>query len=184
MGESESRRNPALCWHERHEALLQVCQDSLHVWPSASKLTSLTQHWWNNAHQWEIVHPGEMGRALRCRPKQTIPHQWRSDQPTAPSRHQPRDGHSTHPAWSRKAIHQLSSGKAPGADAIPVDVYKHAWLQLHEKKAQLFQAMWTQGAVPQDFKDASVVHLYKQKGSRQACDNHRGISLLCIAGRS
>ena len=28
-----------------------------------------------------------------------------------------------------------------------------------------------------------MVHLYKQKGNRQACDNHRGISLLCIAGK-
>ncbi|XP_063590560.1 uncharacterized protein LOC134767492 [Penaeus indicus] len=43
--------------------------------------------------------------------------------------------------------------------------------------------MWTQGAVPQEFKDASVVHFYKRKGNRQACDNHRGISLLCIAGK-
>ena len=43
--------------------------------------------------------------------------------------------------------------------------------------------MWNQGAVPQDFKDASAVHLYKRKGNRQACDNHRGISLLCIAGK-
>ena len=55
-----------------------------------------------------------------------------------------------------KAIHQLSSGKAPGADAIPAEVYKHAGPQLREKMTQLFQAMWTQGAVPQDFKDASV----------------------------
>ncbi len=29
-------------------------------------------------------------------------------------------------------------------------------------------------------KDASIVHLYKYKGNRQMCDNHRGISLLCI----
>ena len=43
--------------------------------------------------------------------------------------------------------------------------------------------MWQQEAVPQDFKDASIVHLYKRKGNRQACDNHRGISLLSIAGK-
>ena len=28
-----------------------------------------------------------------------------------------------------------------------------------------------------------MVHLYKRKGNSQACDNHRGISLLCIAGK-
>ena len=65
-----------------------------------------------------------------------------------------------------KAIHQLSGGKAQGADAIPAEVYKLSGPQLHEKMTQLFQAMWTQGAVPQDFKDASVVHLYKRKGNR------------------
>ncbi|BHF69947.1 hypothetical protein SprV_0301299400 [Sparganum proliferum] len=43
--------------------------------------------------------------------------------------------------------------------------------------------MWRQGEVPQDFKDATIVHLYKRKGSRQLCDNHRGISLLNIAAK-
>nr|VZI38071.1 unnamed protein product [Spirometra erinaceieuropaei] len=43
--------------------------------------------------------------------------------------------------------------------------------------------MWRQGEVPQDFKDATIVHLYKRKGNRQICDNHRSISLLNIAGK-
>nr|VZI51610.1 unnamed protein product [Spirometra erinaceieuropaei] len=43
--------------------------------------------------------------------------------------------------------------------------------------------MWRQGEVPQDFKDATILHLYKRKGNRQVCDNHRGISLLNIAGK-
>ncbi|VDL99529.1 unnamed protein product [Schistocephalus solidus] len=47
----------------------------------------------------------------------------------------------------------------------------------------LFQERWRQGQVPQDFKDATIVHLYKRKGNRQLCDNHRGISLLNIAGK-
>ncbi|BHF82783.1 hypothetical protein SprV_0802592200 [Sparganum proliferum] len=43
--------------------------------------------------------------------------------------------------------------------------------------------MWRQEEVPQDFEDATIVHLYKRKGNRQVCDNHRGISLLNIAGK-
>ena len=38
-------------------------------------------------------------------------------------------------------------------------------------------------AIPQDLKDASIIHLYKRKGNPQVCDNHRGISLLSIAGK-
>nr|VZI47899.1 unnamed protein product [Spirometra erinaceieuropaei] len=66
-----------------------------------------------------------------------------------------------------RAVQQISSGKAPGSDVIPAEVYKHA-------------EMWRQGEVPQDFNDATIVHLYKRKGNRRVCDNHRGISLLNI----
>ncbi|VDM02232.1 unnamed protein product [Schistocephalus solidus] len=41
----------------------------------------------------------------------------------------------------------------------------------------LFQAMWRQGQVPQDFKEVTIVHLDE---NRQLCDNHRGISVLSI----
>ncbi|BHF58019.1 hypothetical protein SprV_0100096800 [Sparganum proliferum] len=43
--------------------------------------------------------------------------------------------------------------------------------------------MWRQGQVPQDFKYATIVYLYKRKGNCQVCDSHRGISLLNIAGK-
>nr|VZI07985.1 unnamed protein product [Spirometra erinaceieuropaei] len=82
-----------------------------------------------------------------------------------------------------RAVQQLSSGKAPGSDAIPAEVYKHGGPQLMDHLTALFQEMWRQGEVPQDLKDATIVHLYKRKGNRQVCDNHRGISLLDIAGK-
>ncbi|BHF69740.1 hypothetical protein SprV_0301278600 [Sparganum proliferum] len=82
-----------------------------------------------------------------------------------------------------RAVQQLSSGKAPGSDAIPAEVYKHGGPQLMDHLTALFQEMWRQGEVPQDFKDATIVHIYKRKGNRQICDNHRGISLLNIAGK-
>nr|VZI06720.1 unnamed protein product [Spirometra erinaceieuropaei] len=82
-----------------------------------------------------------------------------------------------------RAVQQLSSGKAPGSDAIPAEVYKHGGPQLMDHLTALFQEMWRQGEVPQDFKDTTIVHLYKRKGNRQVCDNHRGISLLNIAGK-
>ncbi|BHF81797.1 hypothetical protein SprV_0802493100 [Sparganum proliferum] len=82
-----------------------------------------------------------------------------------------------------RAVQQLSSGKAPRSDVIPAEVYKHGGSQLMDHLTALFQEMRRQGEVPQDFKDATIVHLYKRKGNRQVCDNHRGISLLNIAGK-
>ncbi|BHF59645.1 hypothetical protein SprV_0100260600 [Sparganum proliferum] len=82
-----------------------------------------------------------------------------------------------------RAVQQLSRGKAPGSDAIPAEVYKHGGPQLMDHLTALFQEMWRQGEVQQDFKDATIVVLYKRKGNRQICDNHRGISLLNIAGK-
>ena len=52
-----------------------------------------------------------------------------------------------------------------------------------EKLHQLFQLIWQHETVPQDFKDASIIHLNKRQGNRQTCANHRGISLLSIAGK-
>ena len=37
--------------------------------------------------------------------------------------------------------------------------------------------------MPADLRDASIVALYKNKGTRAACGNYRGISLLSIAGK-
>nr|VZI48821.1 unnamed protein product [Spirometra erinaceieuropaei] len=82
-----------------------------------------------------------------------------------------------------RAVQQLSSGKAPGSDAIPAEVYKHGGPQLMDHLTALFQEIWRQGEVPQDFKDATIVHLYKCEWNRQVCDNHRDISLLNIAGK-
>nr|VZI27639.1 unnamed protein product [Spirometra erinaceieuropaei] len=83
-----------------------------------------------------------------------------------------------------RTVQQLSSGKASGSDAIPSEVFKHGGPQLMCHLTALFQEMRRQVEVPQDFKDATIVHLYKRKGSRQICDNHRGISLLNIAGKT
>ena len=50
--------------------------------------------------------------------------------------------------------------KAPEADAIPSEVYKHAGpSQLCEKIMQLFQVFWKKGDVMQDFKDASIIRV-------------------------
>ena len=56
----------------------------------------------------------------------------------------------------KKAIKQLSTGKAPGADAIPADVYKHGGDTLLQKLTDLFCRMWDEEVIPQQLKDASI----------------------------
>ena len=41
--------------------------------------------------------------------------------------------------------------------------------------------MWRKDAIPQEFKDATIIYRFKWKGNPQVCDNHRGISLLSVA---
>ena len=43
--------------------------------------------------------------------------------------------------------------------------------------------MWRKEAIPQEFKDASIIHVSKRKGNPQICGNHRGITLLSISGK-
>ena len=50
------------------------------------------------------------------------------------------------------------------------------------KLTELLTVIWKKGEVPQDFKDASIISLFK-KGQRYLCDNYRGISLLSVAGK-
>ena len=85
------------------------------------------------------------------------------------------------PPWHEevsKEIKQMTSGKAPGPDAIPAEVYKMGGETIRSQLTSLFQTMWNQEHLPQELTDAAIVPIYKQKGNRQSCDNHRGKSLL------
>ena len=81
------------------------------------------------------------------------------------------------------AIKQLQAGKAPGPDGIPAEIFKVGGETLITHLTKLFQLFWVRGQLPQDLRDANIIHLYKNKGDRSSCDNHRGISLLSIAGK-
>ena len=82
-----------------------------------------------------------------------------------------------------KAIKLLSFGKAIRSDAIPAEIYKAGDPLVAKKLTELFHIMWRKEAIPQELKDATIIHLFKRKGDAQVCDNHRGISLLSVAGK-
>ena len=82
-----------------------------------------------------------------------------------------------------KAIRQTSSGKASGMDGIPAELFKSAGPVALEAFHSLITHIWEEEDVPKDFRDATVVSLFKNKGSRADCCNYRGISVLSFAGK-
>ena len=81
----------------------------------------------------------------------------------------------------KKAISKLSSGKAPGQDCIPAEIYVLGSPLLIDKLTELF--CWNVETRENSPRAQGCLNYppllnYKKKGNRQSCDNHRGISLF------
>ena len=73
-----------------------------------------------------------------------------------------------------KAKILIDSYKAPGSDATLAKIYKAGGPQV-AGETELFHIMWRNEAIPQKFKDASIIHLFK---SLSLCASHWGISFF------
>ena len=93
-----------------------------------------------------------------------------------------------------KAIKLLSSGKAPGSDAIPAEIYKAGGppdaekltggTPVAKKMTELFHIMRRKEAIPQEFKDATISTHSKGKGILKSFTIIE-VSLYCqLLGRS
>ena len=82
-----------------------------------------------------------------------------------------------------KAIRQTSSGKSPGTDGIPAQSFKSAGPVALEALHSLLTSIWEEENVPKEFRNATFVSLFKNRGSKTDCDNYWGISLLSVAGK-
>ena len=76
----------------------------------------------------------------------------------------------------------LKDGKAPGGDGIPAEVWKYGGANLSNRLHRWIIKVWEEGHVPQAWKDANIVTIYKKR-DRTECGNYRGISLLSAAGK-
>ena len=79
----------------------------------------------------------------------------------------------------KKALKSTASRKAPGLDGISSDIIKNGGEKMCEALLDLFNLCLLSGTVPQYFFDALIVTIC----DRAECRNHRGISLLAIAGK-
>ena len=83
----------------------------------------------------------------------------------------------------KSTIKAVNTGKAPGLDGIPVELLRYRGDNLAIVIHTIILAVWHGEPVPQDWIDAIMVSLYKGKGSKSKCGDHRGISLLEAVGK-
>ena len=83
----------------------------------------------------------------------------------------------------KTAIKEMNSGKTPGADGIPAELYKVIGTTAFKAFHDILVSIWEEECMPADFRDATIATLYKNTGTKSDCGNYRGISLLSIAGK-
>ena len=83
----------------------------------------------------------------------------------------------------KKAILSLKDNKAAGPDNIPAEVIKYGGCALHRRLHNFILDCWSAKCLPQQWKDANIILVHKQKGDRAECGNSHGISLLSVAGK-
>lgn len=83
----------------------------------------------------------------------------------------------------RAAVRALKNNKSPGADNIPAELLKEGGYLCTRALHQCILGAWEDESIPQQWRDANIVAIYKNKGDKSICGNSRGISLLSVAGK-
>ena len=83
------------------------------------------------------------------------------------------------PAGVYKLLSTLQIHKATGPDRLPAQLLKELSLEITPVLTMLFQASINQGIIPEDWKKAEVVPIFK-KGERCKPVNYRPVSLTSI----
>ena len=78
------------------------------------------------------------------------------------------------------AMEKLKNRRAPGTDGLNMELFKYGSQKLKRRLIQLFNDIWSLGYIPNDWKIAKIINIYKN-GDRNNRGNYRGISLLNTA---
>ena len=81
-----------------------------------------------------------------------------------------------------KAVGKLKNGNASGNDNITAELLKNGGEAVVDWVTELVQEVWRTRQVPQEWKNSTLVPLFKKK-DRKICNNYRGISLLSVPGK-
>ena len=82
-----------------------------------------------------------------------------------------------------RSVSSLKNNKAAGPDSIPAELLVNGGPALHGLLHRILVKIWETCSVPQSWKDAILITIYKNKGDRAECGNSRGIALLSAIGK-
>ena len=77
-----------------------------------------------------------------------------------------------------RALAKMKNGKAMGPDGIPVEVWKVLGEEGIDLLWDLFEKIYEQEEIPDEWRNSVVVPIYKEKGDVQDCNNYRRIKLM------
>ena len=83
----------------------------------------------------------------------------------------------------KKAIKQTSIGKAPGIDGPPAEILKVAGPDTLDTFHNILNSIWEGLIMLNDFQDAIIINLFKNKGNKAEYRKYHGISPLSILGK-
>src|SRR5215470_7191404 len=79
-----------------------------------------------------------------------------------------------------KALKHPKNRKSPGLDNLPMELFKFGGNDLKVHILELFNNIVDKSQIPQEWETGIVINIHK-KGSKNKCENYRGITLLPAA---
>ena len=81
------------------------------------------------------------------------------------------------------AIRKLKPKKAPGQDGVSNDMLKHLGPTARKTLLEIFNRCWNKGIIPDIWKEAHIVPIFKKGKDKTRPENYRPISLLSCIGK-
>ena len=76
----------------------------------------------------------------------------------------------------------MKNNKAPGPGELPIELIKHANVQVLEITCTIFNKYLSGDKIPRDWKTSYINSIFKM-GNRKECSNYRGISITSSIGK-